>query len=198
MRIAAVTAASALRTTSDRGPEGGSLGEQDQRLELGPEVEVRLRLDEVVDEAHREPPGGPPDALLSVRVHDVVAAGLAGAARLAAAHLGAGLALQLQRDVLGHVPGPRPAAQPPLEAARAAGAAGVLPDAGEHLEQRVVEAGEPVRWELLEDAKVDDQLDRRVVAPVVGPAVDARLDDAQLGPRHQAGRDLRPRHGAAA
>src|SRR5918992_31595 len=187
MRIAAVTAASALRTTSDRGPEGGSLGEQDQRFELAPEVEVRLRLDEVVDEAHREPPGGPPDALLRVRVHDVVAAGLAGAARLAAAHLGAGLALQLQRDVLGHVPGPRPAAQPPLEAARAAGAAGVLPD-----------AGEPLRWELLEDAEIDDQLDRRVVAPVVGPAVDARLDDAQLGPRHHGGRDLRPRHGAAA
>ena len=96
-----------------RRSEGGSLGEADQLFELVGEVEGQIGLDQVVHQAHREPTGGEADALLRVREDDVVAPGLAGAARLAAPDLGAGAALQLEGNVLGHVAEPRPVAQPP-------------------------------------------------------------------------------------
>ena len=41
-----------------RRPEGSALGEEDQLLELRAEVEARLGLDEVIDEADGELPGG--------------------------------------------------------------------------------------------------------------------------------------------
>ena len=166
-----------------RRAERGTLGEEDELLELGAEVEGRLGLDEVVDEPHGELAGGDADALLGVRVDDVVPTGLTGAAGLAAADLGARLALELEGDVLGDVADPGALAQPIGESADAPGAAGVLADAGQHLEQRLGEAGDRVRREVLEHAEVDDELDRRVVVPVVRPAEDARLDDRQLGPR---------------
>ena len=90
--------------------------------------------------------------------------------------------------MLGDVPDPGALAQPSLEAADLAGAAGVLPDARQHLEQRLDEAGDRVGREVLEHAEVDDQLDRRLVVPVVRSAVDAGLDDLQLRAWHGAGR----------
>ena len=163
-----------------RGPERESLGEQDQPLELGSEVEGRIGLDEVVDQAHGELAGGHADALLRVRVDDVVLPRLAGAAGLAAADLRARLALELERDVLGDMPDPGALVQPIGEAADAPGAARVLADAGQHLEQSLAEAGDRVRREVLEDPEVDDELDRRVVVPVVRAAEDPGLDDRQL------------------
>ena len=103
-----------------RGPERESLGEQDQPFELGSEVEGRIGLDEVVDEAHGELAGGHADALLRVRVDDVVQPRLAGPAGLAAADLRARLALELERDVLGDMPDPGALVQPIGEAADAA------------------------------------------------------------------------------
>ena len=170
------------------GPNASRSARRMSALELSGEVERRLGLDEVVDEAHGELAGRDADALLGVGVDDVVAARFAGPARLAAADLGARLALELERDVLGHVPDPGALAQPILEAADPPGAAGVLADAGQHLEQRLGEAGDGVDREVLEHAEVDDELDGRVVVPVVRPAVDAGLDDLQLRLRDRSGR----------
>ena len=149
--------AASSRIACVEGPKAEPLGQQDEALELGGEVEVRFGLDEVVDEPHRELAGGDADGLLGVRVDDVVLARLAGAAGLAAADLGAGLALELERDVLGDVADPGALAQPIREAADPPRAAGVLPDAGQHLQQRLREAGDRVRREVLEDAEVDDR-----------------------------------------
>ena len=113
-----------------RRAEGGPLGEQDERLQLGAEVESLLGADEMVDEPHRQAcPAARPTALLTERVDDVVAPGLAGAARLAAADFGARLALELERDVLGHVAEPGAVAQAPGKAAGLPGAARVAADA---------------------------------------------------------------------
>ena len=165
-----------------RRAEGGALGEQDELSRARRrKSKSGLGADEVVDQPHRQAPGGQADALLAVRVDDVVAPGLAGAARLAAADLGARLALQLERDVLGHVARPRcrrAGARRSRRRARCRTSAGRRP--GSIVEQRLGEAGDRVRRELLEHAEVDDQLDGRLVAPVVRPAVDARLDDLQL------------------
>ena len=85
------------------------------------EVEGGVRLDEVVDEAHRHASRGEPHALLRVGEDDVIAARLARAARLSAPDFGARVPLQLERDVLGHVPQPGPLAEPHLESAGATG-----------------------------------------------------------------------------
>ncbi len=166
-----------------RRAERRALGQQDQLLELDAEVEVRLRRDQVVDQPHRQAPGRQAHALLAERVDDVVLPRLAGAAGLAAADLGAGLALQLQRDVLGHVAQPGALAQAPGEAAGAARAAGVAADLRQHVQQPLDEAGNGARRELLQHAQVDHQLDGGLVAPVVRPTVDPRLDDLQLSGR---------------
>ncbi len=81
------------------------------------------------------------------------------------------------------VPSRSRSSKPPTRARSAR----VLPDAGQHLEQRLGEAGDRVRREVLEDAEVDDELDGRVVVPVVRPAVDTGLDDPQLRFRARAG-----------
>ena len=57
-------------------------------------------------------PASQADLLLAVLVDDVVAAGLAGGARLADVHLGAGEALQLERDVLRDVAQPGAVLEP--------------------------------------------------------------------------------------
>ena len=80
------------------------------------EVEGWVGLHQMVDEAHRHASCGEAHALLGIGEDDVVAPRLAGAARLAAPHLGARIALQLERDVLGHMAQPGPFAQPHLEA----------------------------------------------------------------------------------
>ena len=68
------------RLVDDRlggGPEGGALGAQDEGVELGLEVEARVGLDEVVDQAGRQAAGLEADLLVDVPVDDVVAALLA-------------------------------------------------------------------------------------------------------------------------
>ncbi len=58
-------------------PERRTLRLDDVRLQLLLEVEVRLRLDEVVDQPYREPPGRDADVLVDVPEDHVVAAVLA-------------------------------------------------------------------------------------------------------------------------
>ena len=70
-------------------------------------------------------PGSQADLLVDVPVDDVVLTGDAGAAGLAAAHVVAGLLLQLQRDVLGDVAEPGALLEPLEEAAAVAARAGV-------------------------------------------------------------------------
>ena len=164
-----------------RGPERTALGEQDQALELLLEVEPLLRLHEVVDEAHPEPAGRQADLFLPVAVGHVVLAGGAGAARLPAVDLGARLALQFDRDVLGDVTGPRALLEPFAEPAGMAPGAGVLADAGQQLQQGLVEARDRVRGPALERTEVDHEPDGRVVGEVVRSPEDLRLHDAQVG-----------------
>ena len=57
-----------------RRTERRTLGAEDERLELGLPVELRVGLDEVVDQPDREPAGGEPDVLVDVAVDDVVVA----------------------------------------------------------------------------------------------------------------------------
>ena len=59
-----------------RGPEGGSLGQPDEALELGQQIETGAgrRVHEVVDEGHGNPAGLDPDRLLAVLVDHVIAA----------------------------------------------------------------------------------------------------------------------------
>ena len=52
---------------------------------------------------------------------------------------------------------------------------------GQHLQQVVGEAGQRVGRELLQRAEVDDEVDRLVVGPDVGAAVDAGLEDREVG-----------------
>ena len=110
-----------------RRPEREPLGEPDELLQLGHEVEGDGRVarrDEVVDEPDGRLAGLDPDLLLAVLEDHVVAAVLAGAAGLAVADVGAGEVLELERDVLGDVPDPGALAEPrdepaaPAEASR--------------------------------------------------------------------------------
>ena len=102
--------AAPLRRRDDRrgrGAVGKLLGEPDDPLfQLAHEVEVRLgAINQVVDEPHGELAGGEADVFLGVGIDNVVDAGFARAAGLAAADLGAGKVLQLEGDVLDDVPG---------------------------------------------------------------------------------------------
>ena len=151
------------------------------------EVEVGVGLDEVVDQAYGEPAGLEPDLLVDVAVDDVVAALLAlDLAGLAAPDVVADDLLQRQRHVLGDVAEPGALVEPLHEAASTTAGAGVLAQAGQRLEQVVGEAGEGVGGVLLEHAEVDDEVDRLLVGPDVGAAVDAGLDDGQIGGRATA------------
>ena len=169
-----------------RRPERLPLGEPDEALELGREVEEDLGVvggDEVVDERDRHPPGLEADRLLAVLVDAVVLAVLAGGARLAVADVGAGEVLELERDVLGDVAGPGAVAQPRDEPAAAAERAGVVLERREEGDERVGEARDLVGREVLEDAEIDEQADDRLARPVVRAAQDAGLEDAQRGQR---------------
>ena len=119
------------------------------------------------------------------------------------ADVGAREVLELERDVLGDVARPRALPEPRDEAAAPAERAGVVLERGQHLDQRLDEARDPVARELLEHAEVDDLADDRLARPVVGAAQDAGLEDAQRrlgawGPRRiRAAAASRLRRGAA-
>ena len=169
-----------------RRAEGLPLGHPDEPLQLGREVEGDgrvVRRHEVVDEVHGEAAGRQAHLLLHVLVDDVVLAVRAGRAGLAVPGLGARQGLELERDVLGDVAHPRPVAQARDEAAAAAERAGVVAQAGHERQQAVGEAGDAVGGIRLEAAQVHQHADDRLARPVVGPAHDPRLDDAQLGLR---------------
>ena len=170
-----------------RRPEGRPLGEPDEALELGHEVDRDALVvggDEVIDEGHGDLAGLDPDGLLAELVDHVVAAGLARAARLAVADVRPGKVLELEGDVLGDVAGPRPFAKSGDEAATAAEAAGVVFEAGEEVDERLGEARDLVAWELLEDPEVDQHPDDGLASPVVRSAQDPGFEDpqARLGP----------------
>ena len=119
---------------------------QDQALELRHEVEVEGRVvgrHEVVDEPDGLAAGLDADLLLAVLEDHVVAAVLAGAAGLAVADVRAGEVLELEGDVLGHVAGPGPVAEPRDEPAAPAEGAGVLLEGGQQLDEGLDEARDP-------------------------------------------------------
>ena len=125
-----------------RRPERLPLGEPDEALHLGREVEEDVgvvRRDEVVDERDRHPAGLQPDRLLAVLEDAVVLADRARGARLAVADVRAGQVLELERDVLGDVAHPGPLAEPGDEAAAAAERAGVVLERRQQRDERVGE-----------------------------------------------------------
>ena len=167
-----------------RRPERQPLGEPDQLLHLGHQVERHggvARRDEVVDEADGRLAGLDADLFLAVLEDHVVPAVLAGAAGLAVADVRAGEVLELERDVLRDVPDPRALAEPRDEPAAPAERAGVVLERRQHADQRVDEARDLVARELLEHAEVDDLPDDGLAGPVVGAAEDARLEDPEAG-----------------
>ena len=164
-----------------RRAEGGALGGEQEALELAVEVELRVGPHEVVDQPHGEAARRQADALVDVPVDDVVLTVLAGAARLAPADVVAGLLLQLQGGVLGDVTEPGALLEPLEEAAAVAPRARVPGDAGQRVEQPVDEPGQGVGREVLERTEVDDQVDRRLEGPHVRTAVDAGLQDREVG-----------------
>ena len=108
-------------------PERGPLAADDEPLQLRLEVELRIRLDQVVDQPDGQLAGGEPDRLVVVGVDHVVAAALAlDLPGLAAAHVVADRLLQLQGHVLGDVADPGALVQPLDEPAAPAAAAAVV------------------------------------------------------------------------
>ena len=186
-----------------RRPERLLLGQADQPLELGREVEEDLGIvggDEVVDERHRHPTRLEADGLLAVLVDDVVLAVLAGRPGLAVADVGAREVLELERDVLGDVAHPGAFAQARDEAAAPAERAGVVLERRQQRDERVGEVRDLVGREVLEHAEVDEEADDGFARPVVRAAQDARLEDAQRGQRPVRGpasRRLRARSSRA-
>ena len=124
------------------------------------------------------------------------------AAGLAVADVGAGEVLELERDVLGDVAGPGAVAEPRDEPAAPAERAGVVLEGRQQLDERLDEARDRVRRELLEHAEVDEHADDRLARPVVRAAQDARLEDAQRRLRARLARrapcDRGPRAGGVA
>ena len=144
-------------------------------------VELRVGLDQVVDEAYGELGRGQPDLLVDVAEDHVVDALAAlDAAGLAAPDVVADHLLERQRAVLGDVAEPGALVEPLDEAAAAAARAGVLAQPGQHLEEVVGEAREGVGRELLQRPEVDDQVDRLLVGPDVRAAIDPGLEDRQV------------------
>ena len=165
-----------------RRPERRLLGQPDQALHLGHEVDCDGRVvgrDEVVDQGDGDLAGLDPDGLLAELVDHVVLAGDAGAPRLAMADVGAGEVLELERDVLADVAGPRPLAEPGDEPAAPAEAAGVVLEAGQEVDEGVDEARDLVAREILEDAEVDDHPDDRLAGPIVRATQDPGLADRE-------------------
>ena len=169
-----------------RRPEGLALGQPDQILELGREVEEEIgvvRRHEVVDQRRRHPARLQADGLLAVLVDAVVLAPRAGGAGLAVADVGSGEVLELERDVLGDVAGPGAVTQAGDEPAAPAEGAGVVLERRQERDERVGEARDLVGREVLQDPEIDQQADDRLARPVVGTAQDAGLEDAQRGQR---------------
>src|SRR5712691_10619958 len=94
----------------------------------------------MVDDADGQPTRFDADALLDVAVDHVVLAFGPRPSRLAPVDLRAGLPLQLQGDVLGDVPDPRPFAQAGQEATGPSQRAGMVLQAREPVEQALGEA----------------------------------------------------------
>ena len=110
-----------------RRTERRPLGAQDEALELGLPVELRVGLDEVVDQPDGEPAGGEADVLVDVAVDDVVDARLAlDLAGLAAPDVVTDDLLEGERAVLGDVAEPGALVEPLDEAAAAAARARVV------------------------------------------------------------------------
>ncbi len=123
-------------------PERLPLGEPDEPLELGREVEEDgriVRRDEVVDQGDGHPPGLQADRLLAVLEDAVVLAGRPGRSRLAVADVRAGQVLELERDVLGDMARPRPLAQTGDEAAPTPERAGMVLQRRQQRDQRFAE-----------------------------------------------------------
>jgi hypothetical protein len=121
-----------------------------------------------------------PRHLLLVAVDDVVLpARQVVAPRLAVADRRAGEPLELEGDVLQHVPQPRPLVlgHPPHEASRLAVGAGVLAQRGDRRQQAVHEAGEAAGRIILQLAEIDAQADHLAQGVEVGAAVDAGVED---------------------
>ena len=178
-----------------RRTERRPLGAQDEALELGLPVELRVGLDEVVDQPDGELAGGQADLLVDVAVDDVVDAGLPlHLAGLAAPDVVTDDLLEGERAVLGDVPEPGAFVEPLHEATAAAARARVVLEAGQHLEELLGEAGQLVGRVVLERAQVDDEVDGLLVGPDVRAAVDAGLQDGEVG-RGAFGHDSVPPHG---
>ena len=94
-------------------------------------------------------------------------------------HVGAGEDLELEGDVFGDVACPGPVPQAGDEPATATQRAGMVLEGREKRDQRVVEARDLVRRELLEHAQVDEHPDDRLAGPVVGATKDPGLQDPQ-------------------
>ena len=167
-----------LRRRAERLP----LGEQDEPLELGHEVDRDRRIvrrDEVVDEGDGNLASLDPDVLLAEFEDDVVAAVLTRAPGLAVADVRAGQVLEFECDVFRDVAGPGPVAKPRDEATPPPEAAGMVLEARQQPGKGVGEARDLVRREVLEHAEVDDHPDDRLAGPVVRAAEDAGLDDLE-------------------
>ena len=164
-----------------RRAERHPLGPAQEHVQLLGEVEALLRPDQVVDQADRQLSGGQADPLVAVGVDHVVdAAAALDLPGLAPAQVVAGLLLQLQRDVLGDVAEPGALVHPLEEAAGHAARAGVPGQARQQLLQAGREPVQGVGGVVLEAAEVEHEVDRGLVGPQVGPAVDTRLEDGQV------------------
>ncbi len=170
-------------------PERAPLGEPDELVALGGEVEVagdgalgpKVRGQERVEQGDAQSAGLEADVLLLVLVEDVVPPVRAGAAGLAEGHRLAGHVLQLDGDMLEDVPHPGALVltQPPDEPARLAVGAAVLVQPRQRLDETVDEG----RPELggrprLERAEVHLETDDGEVGVQAGADVDGPVQNA--------------------
>ena len=162
--------------------ERGPLAPHDEPFELGLEVEVRIRPNQVVDQLDRELAGRQTDRLVVVGVDHVVAAALAlHLAGLAAPHVVADRLLQLQSDMLGDMAQPGALVQPLDEPAPPPAAAAVVGQPGQPLDQGVGESWQLVGREVLQHSEVHDELNGGLVMPDVRAAVNPAREDFQVG-----------------
>ena len=164
-----------------RGAEGGPVGQQHQALQLGDEVEGGVGLNQVIEQTDRQLPGRDADLFLVIAVDDVVIARRAGPPRLAPGGGRTGLALELERHVLGDVTHPGAVTETLDEAAGPVQRAAVVVQTGQEIDQCIGEGRQGVRGPVLEHAEIDEQPDRRLVGPVVGAPQDLALEDLEVG-----------------
>src|SRR5207302_10626089 len=111
---------------------------------------------EGMDQPDGEVPRLHADPLLDVAVDHVVLPLRARASRLAAVDLRAGLALELERDVLRDVADPRSVPEPGDETPGAPQRARVVLQSGQQLQEPLVEPWERIARPVLERAEVDE------------------------------------------